>query len=337
MSPRSGWFLALVLSIALPSGTVLAQTPGSPAARFHTRSIVACDPAEDACGIAVVSFPSGTPAVVPVWDPRVPGVIVANQSFPDLDTALAVIAGAGQGMGAREALNAALAADPGKADRQFGVAALDPSAPGGVAVATFTGNRNIPETCNVKGATYAVQANLQSSAAVCQAMADAFEASGRSLAYRLLAALRAGIPVGNDVRGEYSASLRVLSGSWPLASITPLTADANVARSADWIEEIAWQVDAHRGMLTPGDPRDAVALRGARLRKVLVALKRLGYYQGGTSSWSDAAEAALAAFGSNNLFFPAPTGELNGAPALDLSVVNFLVEGERRKVLLPSS
>lgn len=338
MVKTSRCLTVVVLLAALHVGApVRAQEDGHLPGLFHTRSIVACDPAEGACGIAVVSFPSGVPAVVPVWDPRVPGVIVANQSFPDHGTALRIVDNVASGLGAREALTAALADDPGKPDRQLGVAALDPAAPGGVTVASFTGRRNFPATCAVKGTTYVVQANLQSDGTICQAMADAFEASERSLAYRLLSALRAGIAVGGDARGEYSASLRVLNGTWPLASITPMTADANVVRATDWIQQITWQVHAYRGMLAPADPRDAVALEGKRLGQVLRALKRLGYYQGGTGAWSAAAEAALGAFAANNLFFPAATVDRDGVPTLDLSVANFLVQGEKRRVLIPGS
>lgn len=329
-------FVLLLLAAASVGGTnsAAAQDDGQLQRRFHTRSIVACDVQEDACGIAVVSFPTGVPAIVPVWDLGVPGVIVANQSFPSLPTARAIIGNVGAGMSAREALRAALAADPGKTDRQFGVAVLDPDAPGGVGTASFTGAANVPETCSVQGATYAVQANLQSSAGVCQAMADAFEASGRSLALRLLAALKAGIPVGADLRGEYSANLRVVSDSWPLAALTNLSADASVNRSRRWSQDVTWDTLAYLAMLTPNDPRNLTHLTDKRTAAVLCALRRLGYYEGPTGSWSAAAEAALGAFAFDNLFFPTATVDADGRRWIDLPVAVFLVQGERRGVLL---
>jgi len=109
-------------------------------------------------------------------------------------------------------------------------------------------------------------------------MADAFEASGRSLALRLLAALKAGAEAGNDARGEFSASLRVLNYSWLFSPFTPFTTDANVTRSATWAREITWQVHAYMAMLTPADARDTVLLNAARSTEILRALKRLGYY-----------------------------------------------------------
>lgn len=328
------------IGIALLAGSIgvadvaAGQSPGHVERRFHTRSIVACDPTEDACGIAVVSFPTGVPAIVPVWDSRAPGVIVANQSDPSLPTARSIIDNVRGGMTAREALRTALQADGGKPDRQFGVAALDSGAPGGVSVASFTGATNTPETCSVHGATYSVQANLQSSADVCQAMADAFEASSRTLALRLLSALRAGTPVGSDQRGEYSATVRVFSDSWALSSLTPLSADANVNRSRRWDRDLAWELYAYLAMLTPDDPANRVQLTAKRTAKVLRALRRLGYYQGSTSSWSGAADAALAAFAGNNLFFPTEATEANGARWIDLAVAEFIVQGERRGAVL---
>src|SRR5262245_18904320 len=59
-----------------PNGALgMPATAGHDAAcrafRMGTRSITACDPATGECGIAVVSFPTGVPAVIPVGDPGV--------------------------------------------------------------------------------------------------------------------------------------------------------------------------------------------------------------------------------------------------------------------------
>src|SRR5437867_1165890 len=80
-----------------------------------TRSIVACDPATGQCGIAVVSFPTGVPAVVPVGEP---GAIVAHQAFPSFATARAIIDKIKAGKDAPTALAGALAADPDQDFRQ---------------------------------------------------------------------------------------------------------------------------------------------------------------------------------------------------------------------------
>ena len=150
--------LLLFALMALVPATVFAQIS------FHTRSVVACDPDTQECGIAVVSFPSGVPAVVPVGTP---GVIVANQATPSLATARDIIDRIKLGAPAPKALADALVPDTTRESRQLGVAALDASATTGVTVATFTGSNPGPETCGLTGGTYAVQANVQTSSAVC--------------------------------------------------------------------------------------------------------------------------------------------------------------------------
>lgn len=328
---RIGRILSLLLALSLIEHQAAVAQQGP---RFHTRSIVACDPIDSSCGIAVVSFPTGVPAIVPVGEA---GVSVANQSFPSLATAEAIVDGIlDGGLDAPTALASALAGDPAPEDRQLGVAALFPT-PSGVSVANHTGAANFPETCDVLGDTYAVQANLQSSADVCAAMAAGFEAGDGSLARRLLAALQAGTPIGNDARGEFSASLKVYSDAWPLASLTELGTDANVNRSASWEEELAFEVNAFLGTLTPPDPRDRVELTRGLAKKIQRALKNLGYYQGPVDGvWSDAAELALGDFGAFNIFFPNPTVVDGGVRFIDGPLADYILTGEPRNVFVPN-
>src|SRR5262245_31372120 len=75
--------------VAIWPGEGIGEPGQNKGVRFHTRSIAACDPASGQCGIAVVSFPAGVHTVVPVGEP---GVIVANQAFPSIATARAIIA-----------------------------------------------------------------------------------------------------------------------------------------------------------------------------------------------------------------------------------------------------
>ncbi len=319
-------------ALALLAVAVPAAAQEGP--RFHTRSIVACDPVEDACGISVVSFPTGVPAIVPVGEP---GVMVANQSFPSFATAREVIAQIQMGDDAPTALADALALDPDFELRQLGVAALFPANPSGVTVANFTGAENIPETCEVLGDTYAVQANLQTSSAVCQAMADAFAATQGSLAPRLLAALLAGGAVGTDARGEFSASVKVFSASWALADITPLSADGNVNRSARWEEDLSFEVSSFLAFLTPADERNRVELDRFLAKDILKVLRDLGFYQGPASGqWSDEAETGLLDFGAFNVAFPSGTVVVDGIRFIDGPLSFYVLEGMRRGVLTPA-
>ena len=314
------------------SGAVAAGLPSS--SLFHTRSIAACDPADGSCGVAVVSFPTGVPAVVPVGEP---GVAIANQAFPSYETARDIISRILSGDDAPTALADALAVDPLKEFHQFGVAALDTSSPSGVSVANFTGLITDPEKCMVAGSTYTVQANLQSSAAVCDAMAVAFENATGSLARRLLIGLKAGTPVGNDARGEFSAAVRVWSTGWVLGIITPLVADAGVNRSADWEAELTFSLNAYLASFAPPDPRDRVEVTMELGMAVLKVMRDLGFYHGRVDgTWSDDADAALIEFGTLNVFFPSASVVDGGIRYINGPLAYYIIEGAGRDVLTPA-
>lgn len=299
-----------------------------------TRSIVAGDPLTGEVGIVVVSWPTMVPGIVPVGEP---GVIVANQSTPNINTAHAIIDGIKSGEDAPTALANAVAHDSTSAFRQLGVAALDPKSPTGVTVANYTGFAASAARCNVIGPTFSVQANLQTTADVCGAMADGFSSATGSLGQRLLAAVEAGIPVGGDRRGEYSASLRVYSNQWELASASPISADANVTRSATWAVDLRFGLDAYQATLTRGNPSDRVELTPKRAEAIQQVLHDLGYYQGKvTGQWSDQAERALVRFGQLNLHFVHRTTVDQGVRYIDGPLAEYLVNGLARGALRPA-
>ena len=301
---------------------------------FHTRSIVAADPATGQVGMAVVSFPTGVPAVVPVGEP---GVIVANQSTPSYATAQAIIAGIHAGEDAPTALANAVAADPTRANRQLGVAALAPDSPTGVTVATYTGSFASPQSCGFTGDVYAVQANLQTSDQVCQAMADGFEKAQGSLARRLLAAMEAGSAVGGDQRGEYSATLRVFSNRWEFASYTPIAVSANVDRSSDWFSDLKFGTDAYLSFWTRGDQADRVELTKDRALGIQEALQGLGYFQGDVNgNWMPDSEQALRDFSQRNLAFFRFTTVEQGVRYIDGPLADHIVQGYARGVFRPA-
>src|SRR6516162_551681 len=301
---------------------------------FHTRSIVAADPATGQVGMAVVSFPTGVPAVVPVGEP---GVIVANQSTPSYATAQAIIAGIHAGEDAPTALANAVAADPTRANRQLGVAALSDKSPTGVTVATYTGSSASLQRCGLTGDVYAVQANLQTSDQVCQAMADGFEKAQGSLARRLLAAMEAGSAVGGDQRGEYSATLRVFSNRWEFASYTPIAVSANVDRSSDWFSDLKFGTDAYLSFWTRGDQADRVELTKDRALGIQEALQGLGYFQGDVNgNWMPDSEQALRDFSQRNLAFFRFTTVEQGVRYIDGPLADHIVQGYARGVFRPA-
>lgn len=318
--------LPWLLSLTVAASASAAESPGvSPINTqvLGTRSIVACEAATGACGIAVISFPPTT-STVPHGKP---GVVVASQMMPSVDGAQAIIAGVEAGVPPQVALNAVLAVDPIPFLRQVGVVSL--SADGTVQVAQHTGAASWPASCSVAGATYAVQAAGQTSPAVCQAMAQGFEQATGSLALRLLAALKAGAPVGQDARGERSGTLRVWSAVSPLSVVTHLIADASVTGKTKALKLLESELYRYLGQVAPPDAADLVTLDGATARGLKKVLRDLNYYRGPVDGrWTAEAEAALLAFQAVNIFVPRTTVELGGERKIDGPLVQFMLRAE---------
>ena len=176
-----------------------------------TYSIVACDRASGAVGVAVQTSDFAVGAVVPRARPGVGAV--ATQAFGEPAYGWRVLDAIEQGADAAAALAAARSADPDAALRQVGVVSRAGSAD------AFTGALCIDHAGHHVGGGYAVQANMAASPAVWPAMAEAFECSGGPLAERLAAALRAGQAAGGDARGAMSASLLVVDATTTVADL----------------------------------------------------------------------------------------------------------------------
>jgi uncharacterized Ntn-hydrolase superfamily protein len=314
-----------LLSLVLAT-SALAQSPGAAPINpqvLGTRSIVACEAASQACGIAVISFPP-TSSTVPYGRP---GVVVASQMLPSVDQAQGLMTRIETGEAPQQALEAILAVDPLAFLRQVGVVSL--GADGTVSVAQYTGVASWTERCAVAGGTYAVQAAGQTSAAVCQAMAQGFEQATGSLALRLLAALKAGAPVGQDSRGERSGTVRVWSGVSPLSPVTHLIADASVTGKPRALELLESELYRYLGQVAPPDAADQVVLDEGTSRGLKRVLRELGYYQGPMNGrWNDGAESALMAFQANNVFMPRSTVERDGARKIDGPLTQFMLRAD---------
>ncbi len=322
--PALPWLLSLSLMLAgIASAT---EEPGVAPINLRvlgTRSIAACDAATGACGVAVISFPP-TSSTVPYGKP---GVAVASQMLPSVDEAQALMARIEAGETPQQALSTVLAVDPIAFLRQVGVVSL--RADGTVHVGQYTGLATWPEHCAVAGATYAVQAAGQTSAAVCQAMAQGFEQATGSLALRLLAALKAGTHAGQDARGERSGTIRVWSGVSPLSFVTHLIADASVTGKTRALELLEGELYRYLGQVAPADAADLVALDEATVHGVKRVLRELGYYHGPMNGrWSPEAESALMAFQAGNVFLPRTTVELGGERKIDGPLVQFMLRAE---------
>lgn len=169
-----------------------------------TYSIVARDPGTGELGVAVQSHYFTTGAVVPWGQPGVGAV--ATQAFADPSYGPRALDLLREGVGAAEALERLVSADPQSAVRQ--VAIVDASG----AVAVHTGTRCIAAAGHRIGDGFSAQGNMLRDDGVYEAMPTAFEKSGGDLASRLVAALDAAEEAGGDVRGRQSAALLVVSG-----------------------------------------------------------------------------------------------------------------------------
>lgn len=166
-----------------------------------TFSIVAADPATGEVGVAVQSKYFAVGAVVP-W---------AKAGVGAVATQAAGIAGYGprilglleEGLAPAEALERALAGDPGRETRQLGAVSA-----AGVAAA-FTGADCNEWAGHDLGPGFAVQGNILAGEDVVRELARAFRETEGDLAERLVAALEAGQAAGGDRRGQQSAAVIV--------------------------------------------------------------------------------------------------------------------------------
>ncbi len=159
----------------------------------------------DAWGVAVASRFLAVGSVVPAVRAGVGAV--ATQAMARVAYLDEVMDGLAGGLGARAALDAAVAADGGREHRQVGVVGAD-------GAATFTGGSCLHWAGGRAGgdadSAYAVQGNILTGPEVVEAMEDAWHANhGTRLDERLVAVLLAGDAAGGDSRGRQSAALLV--------------------------------------------------------------------------------------------------------------------------------
>ena len=166
-----------------------------------TFSIVACDIRAEEWGVAVASCSLAIGAVVP-WVEAGAGAI-ATQALTNVQYGPHGLSLTRSGSTARESLDALVAADLGRDERQAGIVDARGRS------ASHTGGSCLPWAGGRSGRGYAAQGDLLAGPGVIDAMGSAFEQSEGPLAERLLHALRAGEDAGGDRRGRQSAAIRV--------------------------------------------------------------------------------------------------------------------------------
>ncbi|HEX2469291.1 MAG TPA: DUF1028 domain-containing protein [Candidatus Limnocylindrales bacterium] len=172
-----------------------------------TYSIVARDPETGELGVAVQTRWPNVGSIVPWAEPAVGAV--ATQSFAEESYGPLGLAHMRDGATPSDALDALLAADPGRDTRQVGM--VDAS---GRSVA-HTGVRCVEAAGHVTDDGLSIQANMMERPTVWPAMAEAFRSTSGALADRFMAALLAAEREGGDVRGRQSAAILVVPATGP--------------------------------------------------------------------------------------------------------------------------
>ena len=233
-----------------------------------TFSIAARD--GDAWGVAVASKFLAVGSVVPAVRTGVGAV--ATQAMARVAYLEEVLGALASGAGAAAALEDAVAADTGHAERQVGVVGPD-------GAATYTGSGCLPWAGGVSGgdatSAYAIQGNILTGPAVVADMERAWhEGAGRRLDDRLVGVLLAGDAAGGDSRGRQSAALLVRA---PGAGYdgSGVLADLRVDDHPDAPRELARLQSL--STLYFGFPEDVRPLEGALREEVRCLLAERGH------------------------------------------------------------
>jgi len=256
-----------------------------------TFSIVARDTRAQQLGVAVASKFLAVGAVVP-WLQAEVGAI-ATQALANTRYGPDGLALLREGAGAREALDALLAGDPGRDDRQAGI--VDARGRG----ATHTGESCMAWAGGRTGLGYAAQGNILTGPGVVDAMAESFESSSGALADRLLQALAAGDAAGGDRRGRQSAAISVVQPEGGYGGNDDSLVDLRVDDHRDPVGELRRLYEIHVLLTGTTPDEQKLPLDGELAGEVRDLLARAGYP---SETGEDGLFDALRAFvGTENL------------------------------------
>ena len=203
-----------------------------------TYSIVARDSKTGELGVAVQSHYFQVGPVVP-W--AIAGVgAIATQSMVNVSYGPVGLEMLRNGLTAEQTLRALTSGDAMPEVRQAAVV----DAGGGAAA--HTGRKCIPAAGHRTGDGYSCQANLMEKDTVWDAMAEAFESAGGSLALRMMAALDAAEAEGGDIRGRQSAAMLVVRGDPTGRSWEDRIIDLRIEDSPEPLVELRRLLDIRR-------------------------------------------------------------------------------------------
>jgi uncharacterized Ntn-hydrolase superfamily protein len=244
-----------------------------------TFSIVARSADGVAHGVAVASKFLAAGAAVPAAEAAVGAL--ATQSYANLAYRPQGLALLRTGTAAADVVAGLTAADPDRESRQLGVVGRTGDG------ATYTGSGCHGWAGGRIGDGYAIQGNILTGPEVAAAMETAWLASdpAGALAYRLLAALRAGDGAGGDRRGRQSAALYVVAPGQGYGGSSDIVVDLRVDDHPDPCAELARLLDIHTLLFGKPDPATLLPLRDAVADEVRALLTARGH----TASDLDAA------------------------------------------------
>jgi uncharacterized Ntn-hydrolase superfamily protein len=229
-------------------------------------------------GVAVASKFLAVGAYVPAAQAGTGAI--ATQSYANLAFRTEGLALLREGLDAQQTLDALVAGDDRRSERQVGIV----DARGGAA--TFTG-----EDCNswaggVCAVGYAIQGNILTGPDVVRSMEGAWLNSegAPALSRRLLRALSAGDAAGGDRRGRQSAALFVVSPGAGYGGGNDVLADLRVDDARDPITELSRLLDLHDLYFGSPRPEDLLPLEGAVLTEVAEMLGRVGFTPRGAAA-----------------------------------------------------
>ncbi|MEM6528254.1 MAG: DUF1028 domain-containing protein [Chloroflexota bacterium] len=263
--------------------------------RFNTFSIVAYDPDEKACGVAVASKFLAAGAVVS-WARAGVGA-VATQALAKVGYGPDGLDMLASGMSAEETLAKLTAADPGSAERQVGIVDTNGGA------AAHTGSECFDWAGHVVGDGFTCQGNILTGEIVVNAMASAYRTAEGELADRLMAALMAGDRAGGDRRGKQSAAVMVMKPGGGYGGDNDHYLDLRVDDHLDPVTNLAELVQAHHLFFGTPDPSDQLAINADIARELQTMLIEQDYMQGDADgTWDELTKQAFwALVGNENL------------------------------------
>lgn len=204
----------------------------------HTFSIVALDPDTGHLGVAVSTARLAVGNRVPFAKAKVGAVATQANTNPALAyEALLLLE---MGKTAQEALDATLASDAGREERQLTI--ID--AKGNKAA--FTGTKPDDYKGHIIGKNCVVAGNILVGPETLSAMVEAFDKTEGHLSDRIMAAMEAGQKAGGDKRGKISAAILVATeGLHPYVNL-------RVDNSTDPVADLRKLYDAYKAaFLTP--------------------------------------------------------------------------------------